>query len=68
MTRKQFDNKVRGFIWYVGQPPPKGKGLDIHPREVEEAIIDFYAVYRKIPRLGIRGRNIECAMPDENFN
>jgi hypothetical protein len=62
MTRKQFDNKVRGFIWLV----KKNKGVELNQRYVEDAIFDFYSVYRQIPRLGVNASgNLVCAVPNE---
>lgn len=47
MTRKQFDAKVRGFIWIA----KKEIGVDLGAKYVEEEIIKFYAQHRYIPRL-----------------
>lgn len=62
MTRKQFDNKVRGFIWLV----KKKKGIDLGQRYVEDSIYEFYAVHRKIPRLFIKGTTFGMALPEES--
>lgn len=51
MTRKQFDNKVRGFIWLV----KKDRGIDLGEKYVKESIYEFYGKHRYIPRLYVKG-------------
>ena len=51
MTRKQFDNKVRGFIWLV----KRERGVDLGEKYVKESIYEFYGKNRYIPRLFVKG-------------
>ena len=60
MTRKQFDNKVNGFCWLV----KREKGVDLGAKYVAESIYEFYAQYRVIPRLFIKGSTFGMAKPE----
>lgn len=60
MTRKQFDNKVRGFIWLCMQQ----KGVDLGEKFVKDSIYEFYGEHRAIPRLYLKGTTFGMALPE----
>lgn len=60
MTRKQFNNKVNGFIWLV----KRERGIDLGGKFVAESIYEFYGQYRVIPRLYIKGTTFGMALPE----
>lgn len=54
MTQKQFNNKIRGFIWLV----KRERGVDLGEKYVKNAVYDFYGKNRYIPRLFVRGTTL----------